>query len=162
SFISAESAPEEVCGAARASRNCSAVRTALPARRAESWIFRSELTTTAPFPSRRASRRSSSSAVAGGREKTTRMCPAAVGPPPAQHRGDPGAWRAGGSREQRRDRPPSRLEALGLARLQLGVAPDDVVAVDEPPHERRSAPPSITEPRDFSKAKTREARDATG
>src|SRR5215510_1081023 len=56
--------------------------------------------------------------------------------------------------------PPSGLEALGLARPQLRVTPDHVVAVDEPPHERRSPAPSKTELRELSNAKTRQTREA--
>src|SRR5262249_39609103 len=87
----------------------------------------------------------------------------AAGPPRSvEDHGEAVLMSPAGSREQMKERPPSRFEALGLARPQLRIAPDHVVAVDEPPHERRSPPPPITEPPDFSKAKTRQAHDATG
>ena len=36
--------------------------------------------------------------------------------------------------QKMQERPPSGLEALGLAGPEIRFAPDDVVAVDEPPH----------------------------
>src|SRR4030095_1997006 len=38
------------------------------------------------------------------------------------------------ARQQMQERPPSGLEALGLVGPEIRLAPDDVVAVDEPPH----------------------------
>src|SRR5258705_13115928 len=41
---------------------------------------------------------------------------------------------AGGPPDESHERSPSRFHALGLSSPEVGIAPDDVVAIDEPPH----------------------------
>ena len=122
-----------------ASRNASALTATAPARRAASCTARSELTTTAPSRSVAASRRSSSSAESGGREKITCTRPPPGAPPVRRAPSKTTVNASATSRATRATsarsavRPASRLSPSRA--LQIGIAPDDVVAVDEPAHQ---------------------------
>src|SRR4029077_16549642 len=53
---------------------------------------------------------------------------------PVEHNGELILGRAVSPRDEVQERPTSSLEALGFARLQFRVTPDDVVAIGEPVH----------------------------
>jgi hypothetical protein len=58
----------------------------------------------------------------------------AVHPRPVEDHRELVARVAVSARQQVKERPPAGLEALGLAGPKIRLAPDNVVAVDEPTH----------------------------